>query len=81
MELGIATALAKRGGRRLRRNERLRAAAAKSLAADCHRDVDVIDEAFAGFTRVDAPVANDDRRHGENVGKFPAGLQIVSPNS
>jgi hypothetical protein len=80
MELGIAGALAKRGSRRLRRSERLRAAA-NSLAADYHRDVDVIDEAFAGFTRIDAPVASDNRQYGENVGKFLAGLQIVSPNS
>jgi hypothetical protein len=71
MELGIAAALAKRGNRRLSRGQRLRAAA-RSLAADL--DVAAIDEAFAGFTRIDAPVANDDDQHGENDGKFPSRL-------
>ena len=73
MKLGIAGALAKRGSRRFSRSQRLRAAA-RSLAADHHQDVDVIDEAFAGFTRVDAPIANDDDQYGENDGKFPTRL-------
>jgi hypothetical protein len=73
----MAAAIAKRG-RRPSRSERLRSTA-RVLAANRHQDFGVIDEAFAGFTRVDVPVANDDDQTSENNGKFPTRLTDCSP--
>jgi hypothetical protein len=72
-QLGIASAIAKRGSRRRSRGERLRAAA-QTLTENSHGDVDVIDEAFAGFTRVDSPAAQYGVQSGEIDGKFPASI-------
>jgi hypothetical protein len=61
-----------RGGRRSR-SERLRDVS-RSLAAGRCPDFEVIDEAFAGFTRVDAPRAGVDERTVEDPNAIPAGL-------
>jgi hypothetical protein len=72
-ELDILGAIAKRRGHHRSRSGRLRAAA-RTLAGNCHRNVEVIDEAFAGFTRVDSPVAQDGNQAGENYRKMPERL-------
>lgn len=77
-ELGIAAALANRASRRHGRSARLRAAS-RAVAeyrrqdVDVH-DVDVIDEAFAGFTRVDGPVPRDNVQATANSLTFPVRL-------
>jgi hypothetical protein len=58
VEFATASAIAKRRSGRRSRSERLRDAT-RALAADRCPDVEVIDEAFAGFTRVDSPLVHD----------------------
>ena len=73
MNLGTASAISKPGRRRRRRSERL-CASARALTPNHQQDVDIIDEAFARFTRVDSPVAHDGDGSGESDSRFPAHL-------
>jgi stress-induced morphogen len=73
VDLEIAGAIDKRRGHHRSRGERLRAAA-RTLAGKCHRNVEVIDEAFAGFARVDPPAAHDGNQAGENDRMMPVRL-------
>jgi hypothetical protein len=73
IEFATASAIAKRRGQRRSRSERLRDVS-RMLPVGRSADVEVIDEAFAGFTRVDAPVARDDADGVENSPDVPAGL-------
>lgn len=73
MNLGTASAISRRVRQRRRRSERLRASE-RAPVPNHQQDVDIIDEAFAIFTRVDSPVAHDGDETGENDGKFPADL-------
>jgi len=59
IEFATASAMAKRRGGRRSRSARLRDVS-RAVVASGRPDVEVIDEAFAGFTPVDAPVARDD---------------------
>ncbi|HEX2474275.1 MAG TPA: hypothetical protein VHK01_06000 [Lacipirellulaceae bacterium] len=73
IEFAAASANAKRHGLRRSRSERLRDAS--RMMAACRRpDVEVIDEAFAGFTRVDTPAERHDESAAENVPVIPARL-------
>jgi hypothetical protein len=71
--LGIAGAISSRDRRRCRRNKRLRAGA-RELTPNHQQDIDVIDEAFASFTRVDSPDAHGGGEAGESGSRFPVNL-------
>lgn len=69
IEFATGNAIAKRRSR----GERLRDAS-RMRASGCCPDVDVIDEAFAGFTRVDGPATRDDESAVEILPAIPAAL-------
>jgi hypothetical protein len=73
IEFAAASPIAKRRSGRRNRSERLRDAS-RMLAAGRCADIEVIDEAFAGFTRVDAPVERGDASDAENLPAMPARL-------
>ena len=72
IELGTASALSNRGRRYRRRGERFRNAS-RTLAGR-HSDVEVIDEAFAGFTRVDSAASPKDGRPHKKTPAIPVEL-------
>jgi hypothetical protein len=73
VEFATASAIAKRHSGRRSRSDRLRDVS-RTLAAGGCPDVEIIDEAFAGFTRVDAPLAGDDELAVEDPEAIPAQL-------
>jgi hypothetical protein len=73
IEFAAASADAKRRGQHRSRSERLRNAS-RLTATSRRPDVAVIDEAFADFTRVDAPVERDDEGAAGNPPAVPARL-------
>jgi hypothetical protein len=73
MNLRTGSAIFTRDRRRRRRRQRL-GAGARALTPNHQQDVDIIDEAFASFTRVDSPDAHDGGQASESDGRFPAEL-------
>jgi hypothetical protein len=72
IEFAAASVNAKRRGTHRSRGERLRDAS--RLTASRRPEVAVIDEAFAGFTRVDAPAEPNDESAVESLSALPARL-------
>lgn len=73
IEFAAASAIAKRRSGRSKRSERLRDAS-RMLAAGRSANIEIIDEAFARFTRVDAPAERDDKSATENLPDMTARL-------